>query len=67
MEYMLSMSMVVFLRDYFNLVSIEDYIAASFRSMNVERSKQHVVLYARHHIVPPTETKLGIAQKNIEQ
>ena len=31
------------------------------------KQKQHVVLYARHHGVCPTERKFGIPQKNIQR
>ena len=64
---MLSVSEMVSLMEYFNCVSTEDYIATSDTTTDIQRLKQHVVLYATHHSVHPVERKFGIAQKNIQQ
>ena len=54
------------LMEYFNCVSTEDYVTASFRSIEHKRSNR-IVLHARHHKVHPTERKFGLVQKNIQR
>ena len=39
----------------------------SIRCQYTMKQKQHVVLYARHHGIRPTERKFGIPQKNIQR
>ena len=61
--YVLIMSKMGFLMDYFNRVS-NTFTRLTMSLLpsdlqNVERSKQCAVLHVRHHRVCPTETELG--------